>query len=408
MLENMLKKCYDEELQTSYDSESVKTAVLSRIERENHVKHFKIKPLVVVAAITVTAAASLVTANAATGGGVVDGIARFVSREPVMAEVSKEHVDAAEDAVGYTVITYEDGKKAYLPDSYLEKPNSSAKPVAPIVPNVPDTASPAEKYGNVECDYENAFVHKYSNGEQYVISNDVKDDSEFKKLGSDTPYKEEVCYYAFEFLDGTKRYFRKYPEEFFGVNTMDYGIISYTEGGTGEFYTEVVEGGVICGWRAPNGEQATEEQPNESITTPEMPAEIYEELFKDNTASLEDLRRLFGNDNFPVDERYKVNLERVKWEGDFRCAVDKGTIAESPVDGKVIAAGFYQDSRGNAVTVRFCDGRTFTICHLDEISVKAGDNVTVGQKLGICGTTGGVTKPMFTLIFTDKDNNRLR
>lgn len=295
-----------------------------------------------------------------------------------------------------------------MPDSYFDKPNSSANPTAPIVPNVSDTASPAEKYGNVEGDYEGEFVHEYSNGMRFGISNNVKDDSEFKKLGSDTPYKEEIYYYVFEFLDGTKRYFRKYPEEFMGVNLTDYGIISYTEGGTGEFYTEVVDGGVICGWRAPNGEQSIVEQPDESIKTHEMPAEIYAELFKDSTASLEDLRRLFGNDNFPVDERYKVNLERAKWEGDFRCVVDEGTIAKSPVDGKVVAVGFYRDVRGNAVTVKFGDGRTFTICHLDEISVKAGDNVTVGQQLGICGTTGGVTKPMFTLILADKDNNLLR
>lgn len=414
MLEDLLKKCHNGEFPTNENSENIKTAVLSRIEKENHMKHFKIKPLIIAAAVTTTAAASFVTANAATDGGIVDGIARFVSRGPAMAEVSKEHVDATEDVVGHTVITYENGAKAYMPDSYLENPNSSAKPVAPIVPNVPDTASPAEKYGNAEGDYEGGFVHKYSNGERYAISNDVKDDSEFKKLGSDTPYKEEVYYYAFEFLDGTKRYFRKYPVELMGVNLMDYGIISYTEGGTGEFYTEVVDGGVICGWRSPDGVQFIEEQPdNESIVNREMPPEIYAELFKDSTASLEDLRGLFGNDNFPVDERYKVNLERVRASGEFTCAVDKGTIAESPVDGKVIAAGLYQDSLYqdslvNAVTVRFGDGRTFTICHLEEISVKVGDNVTVGQKLGVCGTKGEADKPMFTLVFTDKNNKRLR
>lgn len=403
MLENLLKECYDAESPKDCESESIKSVVLSRIKENTTMKHIRIKPFVIAAAVTATAAASFVTANAATGGA----IARAIGLSSAVPEVSKEHIDATGDNAGYTEITYEDGVKAYLPDSYLEEPKAPAEPVAPTNPNVPDTATPAEKYGNVKSNFEGTFGHKYSNGEQYGISNDVKDDSEFKKLGSDKPYKEEVYYYVFEFLDGTRRYFREYPKEFMGVNTMDYGIISYTEGGIGEFYTEVVDGGVICGWRAPGGEIARE-QPNESVETPEMPAEIHAELFKDSESSLADLREFLGNDNFLVDERYKTNFERAKWEGDFICAVDEGTIAKSPVDGKVIAAEFYQDGHGNSVTVEFGDGRTFMICHLAEINVNEGDTVKAGQRLGICGTTGGTVKPMLTLILTDKDYNRLR
>lgn len=68
MLENLLKKCYDEELPTSCDSESVKTAVLLRIEKENHVKRFKIKPLIIAAAVVAAAAVSIVTVNASRDG----------------------------------------------------------------------------------------------------------------------------------------------------------------------------------------------------------------------------------------------------------------------------------------------------------------------------------------------------
>lgn len=76
MLEELLKKCYDEETTSDKSAEDIKTAVLSRIEEEKPMKHFKIKPLIIAAAITATGALSLVTANAATDGAVMDGIKR--------------------------------------------------------------------------------------------------------------------------------------------------------------------------------------------------------------------------------------------------------------------------------------------------------------------------------------------
>lgn len=79
MLEELLRKCYDEERPADEGAENIKTAVLSRIEEENHMKHFTIKPLIIAAAITATGALSLVTANAATDGAVMDGIAKTFS-----------------------------------------------------------------------------------------------------------------------------------------------------------------------------------------------------------------------------------------------------------------------------------------------------------------------------------------
>lgn len=114
MLENLLKKCYDEESPTNGDSESVKTAVLSRIEKENtRMKRFRIKPLIIAAAVSVTAAASIVTANAATGGGFGEVIANLILRNSAVPLKSVEHVDADEDTAGHTVITYENGENAY-------------------------------------------------------------------------------------------------------------------------------------------------------------------------------------------------------------------------------------------------------------------------------------------------------
>ncbi len=76
MLEELLKKCFDEETTADKSSENIKTAVLSRIEEEKPMKHFTIKPLLIAAAITATGAVTLATANAATDGAVVDKMVR--------------------------------------------------------------------------------------------------------------------------------------------------------------------------------------------------------------------------------------------------------------------------------------------------------------------------------------------
>ena len=58
--------------------EDIKAAVLSRIKEEKPMKHFSVKPLIIAVAATVGTAASLVTANAATGGAISDGIHKTV------------------------------------------------------------------------------------------------------------------------------------------------------------------------------------------------------------------------------------------------------------------------------------------------------------------------------------------
>ena len=59
--------------------QKIKASVLSRIEEEKPMKHFSIKPFIIAAAITATGALSLITANAATDGAVMDGIAKTFS-----------------------------------------------------------------------------------------------------------------------------------------------------------------------------------------------------------------------------------------------------------------------------------------------------------------------------------------
>ena len=108
MLEELLKKCFDEEAIAEKSTENIKTAVLSRIEEEKPMKHFTIKPLLIAAVITATGALSLVTANAATDGAVADSIVKtinfIVNGKNVEGTVTEYTTD---DGVNATQIEFE-------------------------------------------------------------------------------------------------------------------------------------------------------------------------------------------------------------------------------------------------------------------------------------------------------------
>lgn len=107
------------------------------------------------------------------------------------------------------------------------------------------------------------FVHTYSNGEQACVPFDSETERHYfniptlpidvealKKLGSDTPLTDEICYEVVEFLDGTKRYFKLGEAPLAFTDPLRYGIYTYIEGGSGEFYSEVLPDGMtIEGWR---------------------------------------------------------------------------------------------------------------------------------------------------------------
>lgn len=87
MLEKILEKCFDEEAAQDQYSDNIKSAVLSRIDIDNieieedkpMKKHFRIKPFLIAAVITVTGAATLVTANAATDNAIGRYLAKTFS-----------------------------------------------------------------------------------------------------------------------------------------------------------------------------------------------------------------------------------------------------------------------------------------------------------------------------------------
>ncbi len=60
--------------------------------------------------------------------------------------------------------------------------------------------------------------------------------------------------------------------------------------------------------------------------------------------------------------------------------------------GKVASAG-WEGSFGYQVVVRHTDGRYSQYAHLSAISVKSGQQVGVGQRIGRSGSTGNSTGP---------------
>ncbi|MFI9364065.1 peptidoglycan DD-metalloendopeptidase family protein [Kitasatospora sp. NPDC053057] len=69
-----------------------------------------------------------------------------------------------------------------------------------------------------------------------------------------------------------------------------------------------------------------------------------------------------------------------------------GTPVRAVANGVVVKAdngGAY----GNEVEIKLADGKYAQYAHLSVIGVKVGQNVTVGQQLGLSGATGNVTGP---------------
>lgn len=71
-------------------------------------------------------------------------------------------------------------------------------------------------------------------------------------------------------------------------------------------------------------------------------------------------------------------------------AATQGTSIEAPRDGVVTATGDYYFN-GNTVFVDHGQGFVTMYCHLSEIGVDEGQQVTAGQTIGAVGATGRVT-----------------
>jgi LysM repeat protein len=84
------------------------------------------------------------------------------------------------------------------------------------------------------------------------------------------------------------------------------------------------------------------------------------------------------------------------WSKGYHTGVDfpvpTGTSVRSVAAGRVVSAG-WGGSYGYQVVIRHADGRYTQYGHLSAISVRAGQSVSEGQRIGRSGATGNATGP---------------
>ena len=84
------------------------------------------------------------------------------------------------------------------------------------------------------------------------------------------------------------------------------------------------------------------------------------------------------------------------WSKGYHTGVDfplpTGSAVKSVASGQVVTAG-WGGSFGYQVVIRHADGRYTQYAHLSAISVKDGQNVDAGQRIGRSGNTGNSTGP---------------
>ncbi|MET8178087.1 transglycosylase family protein [Streptomyces sp. NPDC005336] len=84
------------------------------------------------------------------------------------------------------------------------------------------------------------------------------------------------------------------------------------------------------------------------------------------------------------------------WSSDYHTGVDfpggVGTSVKAVGAGHVVSAG-WADAYGYEVVIRHPDGKYSQYAHLSQLSVRAGQNVNGGQRIGRSGSTGNATGP---------------
>lgn len=96
----------------------------------------------------------------------------------------------------------------------------------------------------------------------------------------------------------------------------------------------------------------------------------------------------------PIGTGYRVAGSH--WSKGYHTGVDflvpTGTSVQAAEAGQVVAAG-WGGSYGYQVVLRHADGRYTQYAHLSAISVRIGQDVSTGQRIGRSGATGNVTGP---------------
>ncbi|WP_406005676.1 LysM peptidoglycan-binding domain-containing M23 family metallopeptidase [Streptomyces sp. NBC_00637] len=84
------------------------------------------------------------------------------------------------------------------------------------------------------------------------------------------------------------------------------------------------------------------------------------------------------------------------WSSGYHTGTDfvvpTGTTLKAVGAGTVVSAG-WGGAYGNQVVIKLADGYYAQYAHLSQLSVSAGQTVSVGQQVGLSGATGNVTGP---------------
>ncbi|TNE84400.1 MAG: M23 family peptidase [Deltaproteobacteria bacterium] len=111
-----------------------------------------------------------------------------------------------------------------------------------------------------------------------------------------------------------------------------------------------------------------------------------------SAAGVEAAERLVDSPLHQYEQVTSLLKDRPTHKGmDFK--VEVGADIVSPRSGKVIRTDWNWKYNGNCVEVQYNDGTLARFLHLSETTVKPGQSVTKGTKLGLSGNTGRSTAP---------------
>jgi murein DD-endopeptidase MepM/ murein hydrolase activator NlpD len=123
-----------------------------------------------------------------------------------------------------------------------------------------------------------------------------------------------------------------------------------------------------------------------------LSAETYRTFQSADTATTRFILPVEGRYSSPFGLRRFFNGEPRNPHSGIDLAAPTGTPIRAPAPGRVIATGnlYYN---GNTVFLDHGQGLITMFCHMDSITVKAGQAIETGQSLGTVGATGRVTGP---------------
>jgi murein DD-endopeptidase MepM/ murein hydrolase activator NlpD len=95
--------------------------------------------------------------------------------------------------------------------------------------------------------------------------------------------------------------------------------------------------------------------------------------------------------NAPVGDAFGPRGDR------FHAGVDRlaprGTAVRTAASGRVAFAGFAAGGWGNLVVIAHANGVTAMYAHLSKVTVRRGQNILAGTRVGLVGPTGDTNGP---------------